>query len=153
MVDLGSSSSDFNSANFGDKELLKVISAVAKNRASYPTEVSNHAHIDRTKASHILYLLHDAGILERLEPKQEAASNDHRLLSRREDLWSRGITSLENFKNMKWFALNSELEWCLKVQGEDFFVDEYHRKRIEEPDTSALDKIKQELSKDKSYGV
>ncbi len=119
---------DDGNSIMNSNQVEKVMGCIMNLRATYPTEVSNYTGIDRQKVNHILYELKDKGLLMRLTPTLK--NSDARLYSRVGDLHNKGITGIDSFKNMNWFALNTERDWLLKVDidgDEDFYVDEFHK--------------------------
>lgn len=137
---------DLSAINFSDKKILKVLGCIAQKKATYITEIKNYTGMKRPEVNAIVYELQDVGVLEKLSPSMTISANDHRLLDRRDDLNDRGITSVEGFKKMNWFALNSNYDWVLKTRGsEDFYVNEYHKPVYREIKKTTLEVVKERL--------
>ena len=104
----------------------QVLRVVANKKATYATEVKHNTELNAvSKAGEVLHKLEDAGLLERLIPSD--MHNDDRLLDRRTELWKDNVKGLGDFRQRKWYGLNSSREWALQVSRKDFCVDEYHR--------------------------
>ena len=129
------------------RKVFRIVRSIAKLKASYKSELSRYTAVDQNTLGIILYELLEAGILEKLTPKFK--HNDDRLLGRKSDLRTKGITGIDRMRTMEWFALNSEREWFLKT-NDGFYVDEYHRRyspdELEEAKEN-LDDGKEEIGK------
>ncbi len=113
--------------SFDKKKVFKIMRAIANLKVTYVSELTGYTGLEREDLKRILYRLHDEELLERLHPSLK--NSDARLLSRVQHFNARGINGLEQFRNMNWYALNSEREWFLHVEGsDDQFVDEYHNR-------------------------
>jgi len=113
--------------SFDKKKVFKVMRAIANLKVTYVSELVGYTGLDRDGLSRILHKLQDEGFLEQLHPSLK--NSDPRLLSRVQHFNARGMTGLEQFRQANWYALNSEREWFLHVEGSDNqFVDEYHNR-------------------------
>lgn len=126
MIDFGEDISNYSGSSYEFTDVVKIVDVIANKKASFKSEIAGIKGLDRDTVGKILHKLEEEGILERLNPKFK--HSDQRLLSQR----SRpNLNSIDEFKNCKWFALNSDLQWVLKIREscdtEYEYMDEYHR--------------------------
>ena len=109
------------------EDVLELISVTADKKATFNSEVNAITGLRKNKITQIKADLIDLGILEDLRPK--TVHSDKRLLSRRVDMWTRGVTGQGDFGSRSWFGLNSDHTWRLRYTGADewYIVDEFHR--------------------------
>lgn len=115
---------EYEQGSLDRKKVFKIMRAVANLKVTYVSELISYTGIERDELKRILYELHDNNLLERLNPRLKGS--DDRLLSRVAYFNTRGISGINQFRNMNWYALNSERDWFLSVEGRDLVVDEYH---------------------------
>jgi hypothetical protein len=106
--------------------IRQVLEVIASQKATYLGEIDNQVMQDRDDIKRTLYHLKEAKVIELIPVRYK--NLDPRLVSRITDMWQRGITGSDRFKQMRWYGLNTAHNWKLKVSGYDFYVDEFHKK-------------------------
>ena len=107
-------------------EVIDLINVVAEKKATFPDEIKAITGLRSSKITNIKARLVDKEILENLRPNKK--HSDRRLLSRRNEMWSRGVQGQKQFGKRSWIGLNSELTWRLISSKEKGYqvVNEYH---------------------------
>lgn len=108
--------------------IRKILKVICDKKATYASEVSSYVDADPSNIGSILRQLEESGVLEELTPKMK--HGDPRL---RDAVLDSQFSGIEEAKNPRWYGLNSDVDWELKVNGKDMWVDEYHRV-IEDPE-------------------
>ena len=142
----GSIEENIEGNEYDFNKTMAVLQTIATKKATYGTEIAQKNRIDRKTVSNILHELEDKGYIERLIPKKK--NNDQRLLDRRTHMFRNSMKGLEGASSPKWYGLNSEHDWSLKVNNDNTsvdFVDEYHREVDFEPEKSTAEFVAEKV--------
>lgn len=137
-----------------DRDQLKILQFIATKKCTYKAEIAKHVGMRNQKVGNILNELHDAELIERIFPGQHESLDDARLLDRRSDIWMHGKRGNNRknsgFRKPNFYGLNTELNWVLKVDGKNIYLDEYHDRVFQEPEKSTIELLK-EKTPDEAY--
>lgn len=136
---------DISETQYDMQECLKVLEVIASQKASYQSEIANKKGLDPSKVGMILHKLKEEGLVEVLKPSL-GYMDDPRLLDQRHKRQSL-YNGIDSFNNPTWFALNSDLDWVLKVDRwhGDGDKPEYVDENGEPVNGDALDKSSSDL--------
>jgi hypothetical protein len=125
-----------SSENFevNQKTLRRILQIIARKKATFPSEVAQLMDAETSEIGHYLRVLNESGVIERLNA--DSFEPDARLVDRSIDL-NKGRNDMQK---PRWYGLNSDHGWALKVDGEKGpeYVNEYHLKTDSHPDKSLI---------------